>query len=83
MLVDAGILQPFGYSWTEKKMIQPKTGVASIGVPDVVPKRVDMLFRIEVAQGISPTLFNEFAIRITHHWEISVPAGTGHPAMLP
>src|SRR5512132_1237211 len=37
-------------------MIDPQTGVAAIGVSEVIPECVDPLDRMELAQGISPTL---------------------------
>ncbi len=57
--IDARDLQATSDRRAKQQMINPQTGVPAKGVSEVIPKCVDPLAGMELAQGVGPTLSYE------------------------
>src|SRR5882724_11914612 len=49
-------------------MIDPKSGIASEGIPQILPKRINAFARIKLADGINTTLVGKTPIGGAHFW---------------
>ena len=66
LAVDAGCGKALRQWRAEQKMIDAQTGIASEGIPEILPERVDPLARVQRPQRISPALLDKAAIGIPH-----------------
>src|SRR3954452_21049112 len=46
----------------QQEMVNADAGIASVRIAEIVPERIDRLSRIELPNGIGPTLGKEFLI---------------------
>jgi hypothetical protein len=54
--VHAGCVKTLRQWRTEQQMIDAQTGVATEGVPEILPERVDPLIRMQSPQRVGPAL---------------------------
>jgi hypothetical protein len=59
--IDAGGLETRGDGRAQEQVVDSQSGVARVGVSEIVPEGVDALARVKRAQGVGPTLRDELA----------------------
>lgn len=52
--VAVAVRQPTGDGRAEQQMVDPQTGVAGKGVPEIIPERIDALPRMQGPQRVGP-----------------------------
>src|SRR6516164_10747329 len=62
LTIDAGDRETLRQKGAEQKMIDAQTGIASKGVPKILPERVDPLARVQSPQRVGPALLHKAAI---------------------
>src|SRR5688500_903426 len=60
IMVDTRRNQAFVQRWIEQEMIDTQAGISPVGIPEIVPKRVDCFVRIKFSYRIGPTLVYQF-----------------------
>src|SRR4051794_20260954 len=66
LTIDAGDSETFRQGRAEQKMIDAQTGIASKGVPEILPERVDSLAWVQSPQGVGPALLHKAAICVPY-----------------
>lgn len=57
--VDAGVGQAFGCKSVEQQVVDPQTGVARLGLPEIGPEGPGRIVREALAQGVGPALVEQ------------------------
>lgn len=64
--VDVGCGKPRGGWWIEQDVIDPQPGVPFEGLTPIFPEGVDPFVRMEMAQGVGPSLRDQTRICLPH-----------------
>jgi len=63
--VDGRGIEAPRYGRAEQEMIDAQPGVAAVSVPEIIPKGIDTLVRMECSQRIGPALSDEASIGVS------------------
>src|SRR3546814_2061569 len=57
--IDAGRLQPLGRGLVEQQMVDTQPGIALERAPPIFPEAIDGLTRVQTADRVGPSLFQQ------------------------